>query len=89
MKPIWGKFILLASGILALVGINTPSVQATVQYNKQISEIKQNTPLYLKLGGNFISNYGKQKPNVQIAEHYSHSSHASHSSHYSHYSSRY
>ena len=86
MKPIWGKFIILASGILALVGINTPSVQAAVQYNKQISEIKQNTPLYLKLGGDFISNYGNQKTNVQIADHYSHSSHVSHSSHHSHYS---
>lgn len=86
MKRIWVKLILLVSGILALVGINTPPVQANTQYNKQVAEVRQTTPLYLKLGGNILPNYGKQNHNIKLVQHYSHMSHRSH---YSHYSSRY
>lgn len=92
MKRIWVKLILFASGILALAGINTPSAQATVQYNKQIAEVRQTTPLYLKLGTGILSNFDKQKTNIKLAQHYSHSSHESHyshESHSSHYSSSY
>lgn len=89
MKRIWVKIIPLLSGILALAGINTSSAIATVQYNKQIAEVRQTTPLYLKLGTGILSNFDKQKTNMKIAEHYSHSSHQSHGSHRSHYSSRY
>lgn len=89
MNRIWGKLILSISGIIALVGINTSSVQATAQYDRQIAEVRQTTPLYLKLGVGILSNFDRQKPNIKLAEHYSHESHYSHSSHQSHYSSRY
>lgn len=91
MKGIWAKLISLTSGIVALVGINTPSVQSTIQHNKQIAEVRETTPLYLKLGVGIQSNY-HNKNNTQLAQHYSHSSHESHyshASHRSHYSSRY
>ncbi len=89
MKRIWVKIIPLLSGILALAGINNSSAQATIQYNKQISEVRQTTPLYLKLGADMLSNFNKQNSDTKLAQHYSHSSHESHQSHQSHYSSRY
>jgi hypothetical protein len=89
MKNIWIKLILLVSGTLALVGINTSSAQATTQYNKQIAEVRQTTPLYLKLGIDIFSNRDKPNHNIQLVQHWSHGSHGSHGSHQSHYSSRY
>lgn len=92
MKNIWIKLILLVAGTLSLVGINTFSAQANTQYNKQIAEVRQTTPLYLRLGADIFSNQNKQNPNIQLAQHgshWSHSSHGSHGSHQSHYSSRY
>ena len=41
MKNIWIKLILLVSGTLALVGINTSSAQSNAQYNKQIAEVRK------------------------------------------------
>lgn len=92
MKNIWLKLIILVSGTLALVGINASSAQATIQYNKQIAEVRETTPLYLKLGVDIYSNRDKQNNNMQLVQHgshWSHSSHGSHGSHQSHYSSRY
>ena len=92
MKGIWVKIIPLLSGILALAGINSSSAQATIQYNKQIAEVRQTTPLYLKLGAGMLSNFDKQNYDTKLVQHYSHvshGSHQSHQSHQSHYSSRY
>jgi hypothetical protein len=89
MKRIWGKIILSLSGILALVGINASSGQANIQFNKQIAEVRQTTPLYLNLGGGIQSNHSGQKSAIKLAQHDSHYSHSSHESHSSHYSSSY
>jgi len=89
MKRIWTKLILPVSGILALVGINASSGHGNIQFNKQIAEVRQTTPVYLKLGGGILTNNSGQKTNIQIAQHQSHFSHVSHQSHRSHYSSRF
>lgn len=88
MKKILVKMAFFISGILALVGISTPSAQATALYHKQIAEVRQTTPLYLRLAADIAQQINKNKPNIQIAQHWSHSSHVSHGSHQSHYSSR-
>lgn len=85
MKKLWGKTILLFSGLLALAGITTAPAQANIYYEKQIAEVRQTTPVYLKLSVNSVN---AQNSNMQIAGHWSHSSHESHASHASHYSSR-
>lgn len=89
MKKISVKMAFLISGILALAGINTSSAQATALYNKQIAEVKQTTPLYLRLAIDIAHQINKNRPNIQMTQHWSHSSHVSHGSHQSHYSSRF
>jgi hypothetical protein len=92
MKKILVKMAFLISAILALVGINTPSVQATALYHKQIVEVKQTTPLYLRLSVGMAQQINKNTPHIQMTQHWSHSSHVSHGSHQSHqshYSSRF
>lgn len=86
MKGIWVKLMLLASGLLALIGINTPSVQANTHHNKQIAEVRNTTPVYLKLGIDISPQVNKNKHNIKVTQHFSHQSHRSH---YSHYSSRF
>jgi predicted choloylglycine hydrolase len=91
MKNVWIKMAFLISGILALVGVNTPSAQATALYHKQIAEVKQTTPLYLRLAPDIAQQINKHNPHLQMTQHWSHSSHVSHGSHQSHqshYSSR-
>jgi hypothetical protein len=87
MKKILAKTAFLISGILALVGISTPSVQATPLYHKQIAEVRQTTPLYLRLAADIAQQINKPNQNKQITQqHWSHASHGSHASHQSHYS---
>lgn len=84
MKTMLGKIGLLLSGILTLVGINTTLTQATINYNKHTAEVRQTTPLYLKLGiySPWLTN--KDKKDLNLVWHMSHFSHGSHGSHYSH-----
>jgi hypothetical protein len=65
MRKIWAKSILLGSGIITMMGISTPLVQATAQHDKQISEVRQTTPLYLRLSTGLPSNSDKQEPNTK------------------------
>lgn len=74
------------AGLIALVGINVGTVQASTPHVPN-----DKTPLVLEHGSVFHSLDAAHAPQTELSEHYSHSSHASHSSHeshYSHYSSR-
>jgi len=84
--PVWllGAFY----GLLTISGINFPhNTTPAVSREFKISNITQDTPLYLEHSGAIHSN----PMNMMQSWHYSHashSSHESHQSHYSHYSSR-
>ncbi len=84
MKRIWTKVILLVAGVLAFVGIQ-PSWAALTPPSPHIGEVKENTPLYLKLG---IDQKIQGESDLQLARwrHYQHYSHHAHRSHWAHYS---
>lgn len=74
------KLTVLVVGILSLIGVNIPSINA--EFNPlHIDQVTQETPLYLHLG-----NHPGWDSN---SWHGSHGSHYAHRSHYAHYSGRY
>jgi hypothetical protein len=78
-------------GLLTISGINFPhNTTSPDSKGVKISNITQNTPLYLEHSGAIHSNpaFAIQSQHYSHSSHYSHYSHESHQSHYSHYSSR-
>jgi hypothetical protein len=84
MNVILRKIAVFLSGILALLGVSGPSIQAPPQ--KQAAEVRQTTPLYLKLGVDIFPKVDSQLLNINLVQHWSHGSHVSHHSHHSHHS---
>ncbi len=84
MKRIWTKLILLVAGVLAFLGIQ-PSWAALTPPAPHIGDVKENTPLYLKLG---IDQKIQGESDLRLARwrHYQHYSHHAHNSHWAHYS---
>jgi hypothetical protein len=80
------KFISMATGVLAILGIGMSTAQASPVFSEKtesIVNVTAETPVFLEQPSFTASG------DRLLACHYSHSSHSSHSSHYSHYSSRY
>lgn len=85
MKKLIAKSGLFMAGLFALIGVNTP-----VQADQGISNIREDSPLYLDHAPAQVSNgdvvVGWHYSHQSHESHYSHESHGSHQSHHSHYS---
>lgn len=78
-------------GLLAISGLSfAHHAIPTESKVAKISNVNQNTPLYLEHSSAISSNPADiiQSQHYSHSSHYSHYSHESHQSHYSHYSSR-
>lgn len=83
MKRIWTKLVFLVAGVLAFLGIQ-PSWAALTPPSQQIGEVKETTPLYLKLGTDRVS---LSDTDIKLTQwrHYQHWAHYAHRSHWAHY----
>lgn len=91
MKRLWIWLTGGLYGLLAISGFSFAHHTTTSELKvAKISNINQNTPLYLEHSGATYSNPADiiQSQHYSHSSHYSHYSHESHQSHYSHYSSR-
>jgi len=84
MKRIWTKVIFLVAGVLSFLGFQ-PSWATLTPPTQQIGEVKENTPLYLKLGMDRVVQ-GETDTHLAYWRHYQHYSHYAHRSHWAHYS---
>lgn len=98
MKKIFGKICIVASSIVAFLGITATNAPANIQYDDSIipskgfilTEIQEQTPFYLYHADQIVIDGDQMIAwHTSHASHSSHYSHSSHQSHYSHYSSRY
>jgi hypothetical protein len=91
MKKLWSKIVFAVVSILSLVGIQPSAASLTPPPNQDMSAVKKNTPLYLKLGSDRIAPEGEMKTayyyyrHYQHYSHYAHRAHWAHRAHYSHY----
>ena len=86
MKRLWAKLVFLVTGILSLVGIQPSWAAPTPSpVPPQVGQVKETTPLYLKLHADRVSEADTNLVYWQHYQHYSHWAHRSHWAHYSHY----
>lgn len=86
MKRIWTKLLLVVTGVLAFLGIQPSWATLTPPPQPQhLGEVKENTPLYLKLGMDQVVQ-GENDIQLTRWRHYQHYSHHAHRSHWAHYS---
>jgi hypothetical protein len=86
MKKFWTKVLFVAAGILSFIGIQ-PSWAAPTPTAPQVGQVKETTPLYLKLGSDRVTG---SETDTSLAgwrhyQHYAHYAHRSHWAHYAHY----
>jgi hypothetical protein len=78
IKRILAKIISVLFAILAVMGKETSLNLAPTQYIHKITEVRNPTPLYLKLGTYVTSQRGNQKQNIGLSQQWFHYSHAPH-----------
>lgn len=83
MKKCWKRLVFLVAGVLSFLGIQ-PSWAALTPPTPQVGEIKENTPLYLKLGVDRVP-MNEKGDTLAYWRHYQHWSHYAHRSHWAHY----
>ncbi len=84
MKRIWAKVLFLVVGVLSFLGFD-PSWAVQTPPSQPFGEVKENTPLYLKLGFDRVVQ-GETDTHLAYWRHYQHYSHRAHKSHWAHYS---
>jgi len=89
MKSIWTRLVFLVAGVLSFLGIQ-PSGAALTPPAQQVGEVKENTPLYLKLGMDRVAanETGTTLAYWRHYQHYAHYAHRAHWAHYAHYAHR-